>query len=79
MKGEKITLPYKIILKKLWTESYFGDIGIKKFRNILTMHFRMRRENWKNIYEEMKCLNYIKYKGSKKQGLHIEIPLKDLV
>ncbi len=79
MKEDTITLPYKVILKRLWGESYFGNIGIKKFREILTVTFRMGRDNWKKIYEEMKYLNYIKYLGSKRAGLMINIPLKDLV
>lgn len=79
MEKEKIQLPYKIILKKLWGNSYFGNIGIKKFRNVLSISFRMGKENWKGIYEEMKCLGYISYKGSKRAGLQIEVPMKDLV
>lgn len=78
MKRENITIPYKIILKKLWKESYFGEIGIKKYREIL-FRFRMGKCNWKDIFKEMKSLNYIDYKGTRIGLLQIKVPLKDLV
>lgn len=78
MKEGKILLPYKIILKRLWGVSVFGKLKIRCAREIVTRNLRLGSENWNDIYMEMKSLGYITFYG-RRQGIQINIPLKDLV
>ncbi len=75
----RITLPYKIILKKLWGESEMGWIKVSKVHLTLTQFFRMGKHNWMSVCHEMKKLGYIESNGSISSGYRIRIPLKDLV
>ena len=78
MKKEKISIPYKIILKRFWGVSCFGRLKITTAKMMVTRNLRFGIENWNSLYKEMKDLEYISFMG-KKGGLQIEIPLKDLV
>ena len=78
-KRNGITLPYKVILKKMWGASYVGKISIRDFRRILVVYFRMGKQSCNRIYIEMKELGYISRCGSRGYEVQIDTPLKDLV
>ncbi len=73
-----LTLPYKIILKRLWFKSDMGRIKISEARKTLSWFFRMGKGNSKQILKEMKKLGYIRYSGNK-YGIQIVPHIKDLV
>ncbi len=78
MKEEKICVPYKVILKKLWGYSQMGVMKVSCAREVLTRNVRFGSENWNYIYMEMKKKGYITYHG-RRVGIKIQVPLKDLV
>ncbi len=73
-KSAGMTLPYKIILRKLWIESHMGRIKISDARKILTCFFRMGKYNWRDILTEMKGFGYIEFRGTRYGIQIIEIP-----
>lgn len=72
----KITIPYKVILKRLWQDSNAGKLTIKEVRTILRYRFRLKEGSPTRILMEMKELGYINYN---KRCCFLRINLKDLV
>lgn len=79
MKSTGIPLPYKIILKYLWYKSEMGRIKIKEVRTALSWYFRMGKENWNDIFNEMKRDGYIICRKGSGPSIEIVPQLKDLV
>ena len=73
---EKIPLVYKVILKKMWSESDFGKLRFHSARIILH-GFRMGRDNSKDVIKELKERGYIECVGP--HTIKILVPIKDLV
>lgn len=59
MAKEKISIPYKVILKRFWKNSDYGKLTTKKARVILVQIFRMEKCNASLILNEMKSKGLI--------------------
>lgn len=77
MAKETIPLLYQIILKKFWSDSIMGQLLISNARYICSWYFRLGKENWNHIYEDLKARGYIESHG-RKGGIKILIQMKDL-
>ena len=77
MQKKTIPLLYQIILKKLWSDSIMGTIGIADARMVFSWYFRLGKENWNNIYFDMINRGYLESHG-RKGGLKILVSMKDL-
>ena len=73
---EKIPLVYKVILKKMWSDSDFGRLKFHSVRIILH-RFRLGKENSRDVIKELKDRGYIECLGP--HTIKILIPIKDLV
>lgn len=78
MTEEKICMPYKVILKRFWGVSCYGQLKFKEAKQVVTMNLRFGVENWNDLYQEMKAKGFISCLGPR-AGIQIEVPMKDLV
>lgn len=77
MQEKNIPLLYRIILKRFWSDSIMGRIGILKARRICSWYFRLGKENWNDLYFDMIDRGYLESHG-RKGGLKILVKLNDL-
>lgn len=77
MQKKTIPLLYKIILKKFWSDSIMGDIKFSNARRICSWYFRLGKENWNNLYFDLKDRGYIESHG-RKGGIRIIVSLNEL-
>lgn len=75
MKKSWIPFPYKIILKRFWSDSDFGRIALGKARTILVYIYRMGNKNAGKILREMRDYRFIDFD---KRFVMIRVSLVDL-
>lgn len=55
----KISIPYKVIIKKMYLNSHDGKLPLAVAKRILTYRFRMPRQSLTSIFSEMKKMKLI--------------------
>jgi len=65
----ELTLPYIIIMDRIYRDSEDGKLPVKDVRKILNLKFRMGRSNINSILIEMKKIGLIEYINKEKVKL----------
>ncbi len=61
----EIPLPYKIILQELKDRAFENEVEIKKVRYVIVFRFKLGKQNFTHLIQEMTKLGLVDYKDHK--------------